>query len=283
MLPAGSGFVYLRGTAMVTQNASSSTVEFLGVTFDNIGFDGAVREISKRRADLPFAYIVTPNVDHLVRMHEGKPEILRLYSGAWISVCDSRVLTALARTVGLRLPTVSGVDLSEAVLDRVAKEGDVVGVIGSSTEALDVVRARYPQITFRHYNPPMNFIHDSSEVQKTLDFMRANPSRFWLITIGSPQQERLAYLAGRENGIGGIGFCVGNTINFLADPNSRAPMWMRRLALEWLYRLITEPRRLWRRYLVDDIRIVPVFIKGVLSGTAVRQPTGRFEGVRIPR
>jgi exopolysaccharide biosynthesis WecB/TagA/CpsF family protein len=216
-------------------------------------------------------------------MHEGNPEILRLYSAAWISVCDSRVLTALARTVGLRLPTVSGVDLSEAVLDRVANEGDVVGVIGSSAQALDVVRARYPKITFHHYNPPMNFIHDSREVRTTLDFMRAHPVRFWLITIGSPQQERLAYLAAREDGISGVGFCVGNTINFLADPGSRAPMWMRRLALEWLYRLITEPRRLWRRYLVDDIRIVPVFLKGVLTGTAVRQPSDRFEGVRIPR
>ena len=268
---------------MVTLSTNSSTVEFLGVKFDNIGFDGALREIGKRSNRLPFAYVVTPNVDHLVRMHEGNPEILRLYGAAWISVCDSRVLTALARIAGLRLPTVSGVDLSEAVLDRVAADGDAVGVIGSSAQALDVVRARYRRITFHHYNPPMNFIHDSREVRKTLDFMRANPARFWLITIGSPQQERLAYLAGREEGIGGIGFCVGNTINFLADPRSRAPMWMRRWALEWLYRLITEPRRLWRRYLVDDIRIVPVFLKGVLTGTAVRQPADRIEGVRIPR
>lgn len=268
---------------MVTQLVNSSTVEFLGVKFDNIGYEGALREIGGRGAHLPFAYVVTPNVDHLVRMHDGNPEILRLYRAAWISVCDSRVLTALARTVGLRLPTVSGVDLSEGVLDRLVADGDRVGVIGSSTEALDVVRARYPRITFHHCNPPMNFIHDGREVQKTLDFMRANPSRFWLITIGSPQQERLAYLAGREKGISGVGFCVGNTINFLADPGSRAPMWMRRLALEWLYRLITEPRRLWRRYLVDDIRIVPVFLRAAFTGTAVRQPTDRLEGVRIPR
>lgn len=268
---------------MVSSLMNSNTVEFLGVTFDNIGFDGALTEVGKRSHQLPFAYIVTPNVDHLVRIHEGNPETIRLYGGAWISVCDSRVLTALARTVGLRLPTVSGVDLSEAVLDRVAAEGDAVGVIGSSAQALDVVRARWPRITFHHYNPPMNFIHDAGEVRRALDFMRANPARFWLITIGSPQQERLAYLAGREKGISGVGFCVGNTINFLADPGSRAPTWMRRLALEWLYRLIAEPRRLWRRYLVDDIRIVPVFFRAVLTGTAVRQPTERFQGVRIPR
>ena len=268
---------------MGPQRNGATLVSFLGVTFNNIGLDCALSEIKKRSEDWPFAYVVTPNVDHLVRINQGNPEILRLYNSAWISVCDSRVLTALARLVGLRMPTVSGVDLSEALLDKVAVTGATVGVIGSSTEALDVVRARYPRLTFRHYNPPMNFIRDEGDVEKTLAFMKANPARFWLITVGSPQQERLAYLANRQDRITGVGLCVGNTINFLANPGARAPMWMRRSALEWLYRLITEPRRLWRRYLIDDMRIVPVFVNAVFTGTALQQCSGKFGGTPIPR
>lgn len=250
-------------------------VNFLGVRFHNIGLDATLRQIMERRENEPFEFVVTPNVDHLVRIDEGNPEIVRIYDAAWISVCDSRVLTALARLVGLTMPTVSGVDLSEALLDEIAATGNVIGVIGSSSEALDVVRARYSRLSFRQYVPPMNFIRDDREVEKTLAFMKAYPSRFWMICVGSPQQEKLAYLASRQGGITGVGFCVGNTINFLADPSTRAPMWLRRRALEWLYRLITEPRRLWRRYLMDDMRIVPIFVRAALSGTAVQKGSAK--------
>lgn len=261
----------------------TALVTFLGVRFHNIGLDATLRQTIERRENEPFEYVVTPNVDHLVRIGEGNPEILRIYNAAWISVCDSRVLTALARLVGLTMPTVSGVDLSEALLDEMAATGNVIGVIGSSSEALDVVRARYPRLSFRQYIPPMNFIRDDREVEKTLAFMKAYPARFWVISVGSPQQEQLAYLASREDGMTGVGFCVGNTINFLADPGMRAPMWMRRWALEWLYRLITEPRRLWRRYLIDGVRIVPIFVRAALSGTAVRKGSGKFECVSTLR
>lgn len=259
------------------RRSSSDLVSFLGVVFNNVGREGALAAIRASAGNGPFAYIVTPNVDHLVRIHQGDPQTLSLYNSAWMSLCDSRVLTTLALLVGLKMPTVPGVDLTEAVLDEVAPAGAAVGIIGSSMEAVDVVRARYPHLTFHRYDPPMNFIRDKVEVEKTLAFMKANPARFWLITVGSPQQERLAYLASQEDGIIGLGFCVGNTINFLANPSTRAPGWMRRLALEWLYRLITEPRRLWRRYLVDDVRIVPIFVKAAVTGTAVRGLEGNVK------
>lgn len=255
-------------------------LEFLGVELDHLEFDPALDEVCQRSPDSPFGYVVTPNVDHLLRLHEGDEKVDRLYEQAWMSVCDSRVLTLMARAIGLRLATISGVDLTTALLRRLADTDAVVTIIGSSPESVDAVRSKYPRLQINHYDPPMGFILDEAEVQKTVQFMKEFPARFILLTVGSPQQEKLAYAASQHGGISGVGLCVGNSINFLANPTTRAPMWMRRCALEWLYRLLSEPGRLWRRYLVRGPRVFPLFVKAVLAGQAVRPLSG---AQRLPK
>jgi exopolysaccharide biosynthesis WecB/TagA/CpsF family protein len=80
-------------------------------------------------------------------------------------------------------------------------------------------------------------------------------ARFTLIAVGSPQQELIAAeIRDIDNGRG-TGLCIGASIDFLAGREKRAPLWMQRLALEWLYRLLGNPARMWRRYLVEGPRI----------------------------
>jgi exopolysaccharide biosynthesis WecB/TagA/CpsF family protein len=102
----------------------------------------------------------------------------------------------------------------------------------------------------------MGFIMKLEAVEDCLSFIeRQSPFRFCFLAVGSPQQEMLAALL-RQRGIArGLALCIGASLNFLTGRERRAPLWMQRLSLEWLYRLARDPRRLWVRYLVRGPRI----------------------------
>jgi exopolysaccharide biosynthesis WecB/TagA/CpsF family protein len=102
----------------------------------------------------------------------------------------------------------------------------------------------------------MGFIGDPAAVETCLQFIEsASPFRFCFLAVGSPQQERIAALLRARGRARGLGLCVGASLNFLTGAEKRAPQWVQRLALEWLYRLGQDPRRLARRYLVRGPRI----------------------------
>jgi N-acetylglucosaminyldiphosphoundecaprenol N-acetyl-beta-D-mannosaminyltransferase len=102
----------------------------------------------------------------------------------------------------------------------------------------------------------MGFIMKLEAVEECLHFVeQASPFRFCFLAVGSPQQEMLAALL-RQRGIArGLALCVGASLNFLTGTERRAPLWVQKLSLEWLYRLAQNPRRLWVRYLVRGPRI----------------------------
>src|SRR5580765_4634103 len=89
----------------------TSRINFLDVRFDRRDLDDVVERLASARARSAYAYVVTPNVDHVVRIHR-EPELKRLYDGADFCLCDSRVLRLLARLSGIRLPLVAGSDLT---------------------------------------------------------------------------------------------------------------------------------------------------------------------------
>jgi exopolysaccharide biosynthesis WecB/TagA/CpsF family protein len=102
----------------------------------------------------------------------------------------------------------------------------------------------------------MGFIRDRAAVEACLSFIEnASPFRFCLLAVGSPQQERIARLLETRGTARGLALCIGASINFITGHERRAPRWMQRLALEWLYRLSQDPRRLAGRYLVRGPRI----------------------------
>ena len=77
--------------------------------------------------------------------------------------------------------------------------------------------------------------------------------------MGAPQQEMIAYAIAQRGDATGVGLCVGAALDFLSGRATRAPLWMRELGVEWLHRLVSEPRRMWRRYLVDGPRVFSLF------------------------
>jgi exopolysaccharide biosynthesis WecB/TagA/CpsF family protein len=129
-------------------------------------------------------------------------------------------------------------------------------VIGGSTEQAGQIAAKYGLTNVRHHNPPMGFIKDPAAVEACLQFVEsASPFRFCFLAVGSPQQEAIAQLLRARGTARGLALCIGASLNFITGLEKRAPLWMQRMALEWLYRLLQNPRRLARRYLIRGPRI----------------------------
>ncbi len=228
-----------------------SIVSFIDVAFTARGAPSVIEMIGARSADAPFAYIVTPNVDHVVRLQRSRSDLWPAYRSAWMTLCDSRILALLARRVGFALPVVPGSDLTGEMLDHVVQPDDRVGIVGGRPELVAELTRRYDMRNVVHYDPPMGFIFDPIEIAKAVRFLVEARARYSFLAVGSPQQEILAYRVARAGGAIGIGFCVGASLDFLTGVQVRAPRVMQHMGLEWLYRLSTNPRRMWRRYLIE--------------------------------
>ncbi len=101
----------------------------------------------------------------------------------------------------------------------------------------------------------MGFIRNPAAVEQCLQFIESNsPFRFCFLAIGCPQQEAIAAALKRRGTAKGLALCVGASLNFLVGDEKRAPLWMQRLSLEWLYRLLQDPKRLAGRYLIRGPR-----------------------------
>lgn len=247
------------GPAVNSSRLPNQTTRFLEFDFYNADATAVVETIASRPIDAPFAYVVTPNVDHVVRLERIRSDLWPAYRRAWITLCDSRILGRLAASAGVTLPIIPGSDLTAAVLEQVVRSGDRIAVVGGSAAMIDSIRDRYGLINLVHYDPPMGFINSAAERSHAIAFLIDAKARFSFLAVGSPQQEILAYQVARSGAATGIGLCVGASLQFLTNEKSRAPQIVQSFSLEWLYRLAVEPRRMWRRYLVDGPHIFVIF------------------------
>jgi exopolysaccharide biosynthesis WecB/TagA/CpsF family protein len=208
-----------------------------------------------------FGYIVTPNVDHIIRLNKN-PLLVDVYNSALFSLCDSRIVKILAMFCSVKIPEViTGSDLTRILFDEIIAQEDRITIIGSDVSSIEKLKKKYSLRYICHYCPPMGFYKDDVEITKCIEFVQDHPSRFVFFAVGSPQQEVLAYKIYQNGESTGLGFCIGASINFLTGSETRAPKFVQMLALEWLFRLIQNPKRLWKRYLVENIKIFPIFFR----------------------
>ncbi|WP_440958811.1 WecB/TagA/CpsF family glycosyltransferase [Oceanicaulis sp. LC35] len=237
---------------------SARHIWFLNAAFDRISADVALKRIAERPASAPFAFVVTPNVDHLVRL-QGETVLARLYAQAWLTVCDSRVLELIAELSGQEVDVTTGSDLTEALFDQVIDPSEPVVVIGGGEGVIEGLKARYGLTDIRWHQPPMGLKSNPEAIAECAAFVAANPCRFSFLCVGSPQQELVAEACLERGDCTGVGLCVGASLDFLSGKARRAPRWMQTLRLEWMFRLMAEPRRMWKRYLVDGSKVVALW------------------------
>lgn len=203
-----------------------------------------------------FGYVVTPNVDHTIRLHEDL-KFRELYADAAYVLLDSRFLSHIFQLFkGVRIGVCTGSDLTALLFAQVIKPTDPIVLIGARPEQAALLAQKYGLLSLHHYNPPMGFIRDPNEVEACVQFVEAHsPFRFCFIAVGAPQQEILAQLLKRRGIARGLSLCIGASVDFLTGVERRAPEWMQRAGLEWFYRLAQNPGRLARRYLIRGPRV----------------------------
>ena len=247
------------------------TVSFLGLTFRPMTTADAASEIVRMAgAGNPFEYVVTPNVDHMIRL-EAEPDLRPLYDGAGLLVNDSRILETLARRDGLAFPASPGADIVAALLNQTIAPDDPITVIGTDRSDVEIIRERFGLTNLAWHEPPMGLRNKPEAIGEAAAFMAAHPARFHFLCVGSPQQEMVALAAKERGDVMGIGLCCGASLDFLSGKTARAPAWMRSARLEWLHRMLSEPKRLTKRYIVDGPRILSIWRKYRKAGEAVSQ------------
>ncbi len=233
-------------------------------TFDLLGMPLA-RADSRAVLDHMFAslaegrggWIITANLDFL-RRHVHDREARALYSGADLCVADGMPLVWAARLQGVRLPErIAGSSLMLPIAERAARDGRSIYLLGgepsANAKAAAILRERWPALSLCGASSPMVGNPPSAAEAAALraEVGGARPD-IVLVGMGSPKQEHIIR-ALREDLPNAWMIGVGMTFSFVAGTLSRAPAWMQRAGLEWCWRLGQEPRRLARRYLLEDI------------------------------
>lgn len=223
--------------------------------------------------------VVTPNLDHLRRASQ-EPQYRDLIDRAELVVADGMPLVVASRVQGTPLPErVAGSDLIWLVCERAAAEGRSVFLLGgregTAPAAAETLQRRYQGLRVAGWHcPPVGFEASDKEMDKIVRSLEDARADVVFVALGSPKQERLiSELRDRFGGAWWLG--VGISFSFVCGDVARAPIWMRRAGLEWLHRLCMEPRRLFRRYVVQGLPFA-----AVLGAHSLRRRLRRARKVR---
>lgn len=215
--------------------------------------------------------VVTPNLDHVVQLqsHAG---LQQAYRQAGLVLADGWPVVSAARWLNQPLPErVPGSDLVPAILatahERTLQHGDSerrlrVYLLGAGPGVADRAAARIEQQwpgvqVVGTYSPPLGFEKSSEENQKILQQIAVAQPQILVVGLGAPKQE--LWVAAHQTQIAAnVALCVGATIDFLAGEKRRAPRWLQAIGLEWLHRMLSEPRRLVKRYWHDAWAFPPL-------------------------
>lgn len=238
----------------------------LGVPFDPVRLEDAVERVASLVASAGAHLVVTANPELVMAAHDDR-RVMEVVRAASLVVADGIGVVWASRRLGSPLPErVPGIELMEALCARAAQHAWPVfllgGLPGVAEQAAAVLRRRFPGLpvagTHHGYFPD-----DGAVVRQVAG------SGAWLLFcgLGSPRQE--LWLGANLDRLGvRVAMGVGGSLDVLAGRSARAPAWLRRLHLEWLYRLVREPRR-WRRQLA-----LPRFAWKVLRSAPGREGAG---------
>lgn len=205
--------------------------------------------------------VVTPNVDHMIRFHKDK-NFNQIYSQVDYCLNDSRILSLLSRILFDPLKSlVTGSDLTRFLVKNLSDNKREFAIIGNTEIDIQTLKSKFNiGSDVFHINPTYGFVNKMHEIEAITSKCLRNKHMIYLLCVGSPQQEVLAIHL-KNAGVQGHFLCVGASINFLIGSEKRAPSYVQKLNLEWLYRLSKSPRRLWRRYLLVGPSIFLIAIK----------------------
>jgi N-acetylglucosaminyldiphosphoundecaprenol N-acetyl-beta-D-mannosaminyltransferase len=213
--------------------------------------DGLMADLEARLAAGRGFSLATLNLDHLVKF-DRDPAFRRAYAAQTHVTADGNPVVWLCRLAGQDVSLIPGSELVEPIAGMAARQGVAVALVGSTEASLSgaaaALGARYPGLEIAaRLAPPMGFDPEGPDADDIIAALRASGARVCFLALGAPKQEIFAARAARA--LPQTGFLsIGAGLDFLSGAQTRAPAIVRRLALEWLWRLAGSPRRLLGRY-----------------------------------
>ena len=235
-----------------------SPVRLGGAVIDNVTMPEALAQIERLIGRAQPAFVVTPNVDHIVRL-VSDAALQAAYRDASLVLADGMPLLWAARFLGTPLKAkVSGSDLMPTFCRLAAEHSHRLfflgGRPGAAQRSAEILASRYRGLSVQTYCPPMGFDKDPSENRKAIEIVRAATPDVLFAGLGSPKQEIWIHRHYQDYRAR-VSIGVGASFDFVSGNVRRAPVVFQKTGFEWLWRLALEPTRMYRRYLMDD----PVF------------------------
>jgi len=243
-----------------------NNTDILNVTLDNLSFKELLDQLRS-------GVVFTPNVDHLMKLQKDR-EFYEVYSKADYLVCDSRIIQATSRWVS-KSPIkeqIAGSDFFPSFCHYHRNNTDEIKVflLGGTEDSVkqaqhNINEKAASQVVIGGYSPPFGFEHNKAECTKIIDMVNASGATVLAVGVGAPKQEK--WIISHKNKMPGINifFAIGATIDFQAGNVKRSPKWVTKVGMEWAYRMAQEPKRMFKRYIIDDMPYFVLILKQKLG------------------
>ncbi len=237
----------------------------LNTFVNNVNMDEALTSIKNMISSGKKSYIVAINVDVVMKIDKDS-YLKKITDEADMVLVDGKPLVWIARLH--RNPVkakISGSDLVPLLCEMAADNGYSIFIIGGKEGIADKARSnlekKYPDIKIvGTYAPPLGFEKKVEELEKINRMITDVHPDILIVCFGCPKQEKWIY-ENYQIYDAKVSICAGATVDFLSGNVKRAPNWMSNCGLEWFYRFIKEPRRMFRRYFIDDVQIAKLIWK----------------------
>jgi len=211
--------------------------------------------------------LITPNVDHLIKLQEDK-EFYDLYQKAEFVTVDSQIVQLALKYIGTPVKEVITGSGFFPQFYQYHKENEDIKIFllgaapGVADEAMQKINKKAGrEIVVAAHSPSFGFEKNEAECQSIVELINSSPASVLVVGVGAPKQEKWIYKYKSHLKNIKIYLAIGATIDFEAEKVKRAPLIMQKLALEWFYRLVKEPKRLWRRYVIEDMPFFKLVMK----------------------
>lgn len=242
-------------------------IPFMGIYIDNLDADEIFEHVLKYIKRKKPIHIVGVNVDQIVTVNKNELS-KKIFNEAKLIFIDGKPIKTMCSILGKQIKRrITGPDLMEYICEKGARYKLKIFLLGAgpgvAKKCGDILKNRYPGIIITGtYSPPFGFEKDSRELSKINLMLNNSHSDLLFVGMGSPKQDIFIYENKEIYNIP-VSFSMGAALDFIAGNVKRAPRWMINCGLEWLHRISQNPKRLWKRYLVTDMAIIPLFIKEI--------------------
>lgn len=243
----------------------TNRIQFLNTYIDNLTFAEAKRKVDELIREDGYHYVVTPNSDIIVKMQDD-PELKQICDNADLILTDGQIVVNISKRLGNPIKErVCMTDFVWDVFDLAVEHDYKVFLFGGKEEVLakatENIKKKVPNLQIvDSYSPPFGFEKDKKKLAEANERIRKSGADILIVFLGCPKQEKFIAANKDEYQIP-ISITMGGCVDFMAGGVKRAPLWMQKVGLEWFFRFLQEPRRMWRRYFVDDIRIFGLMMK----------------------